>query len=73
MGETTLRLTTTGMHCASCSMLIDMSLADLEGVKSSVSDHAAGTTVVVYDPSVTDMDTIIGTIRGLGYDATPAP
>lgn len=73
MGETTVHLSTTGMHCASCSMLIDMSLVEVDGVKSSVSDHAAGTTAVVFDPSVTDLDTIIDTIRSLGYDATPIP
>ena len=32
MAESTVKLKTTGMHCPSCSMLIEMSVGDLDGV-----------------------------------------
>jgi copper chaperone CopZ len=62
---------TTGMHCSSCSMLIDLTLNDLEGVAGSKSDHATGTTTVEYDDAVVDSETIIGAIRSVGYEAEP--
>lgn len=71
MPVVTQRLKTTGMHCRSCSMLIDMTVGELDGVQSSESDAAAGTTVVVYDDQTTDVDAILGAIRGAGYDAEP--
>lgn len=71
MAATTVTLATTGMHCSSCSMLIDMTLADLPGVESSHTDHADGKTVVSFDEAVTGVDAIIDAIRGVGYDAEP--
>lgn len=71
MAVVTQRLKTTGMHCRSCSTLIDMTLADLDGVEKSESDAAAGTTVVVYDPQAVDVESIVGAIRSVGYDAEP--
>jgi len=69
MSEATAQLKTTGMHCASCSMLVDLTLGDLPGVHSSKTDHASGDTVVAYDPDVVTIDGIIDAIRGAGYDA----
>lgn len=71
MAEGTLRarFNTTGMHCRSCSMLIDMTLGDLEGVEDAQTDLASGTTEVSYDPSLVTLEDIIGTIRSVGYEA----
>jgi copper chaperone len=69
MTEATARLKTTGMHCASCSMLVDLTLGDLSGVLSSKTDHASGDTVVSYDSDVVGVEGIIEAIRGAGYDA----
>jgi copper chaperone CopZ len=69
MALQTLRLATSGMHCSSCAMLIDMTLADLDGVETSSTDHADGSTVVTYDDAKTGPDAIIGAIQGAGYDA----
>lgn len=69
MALVTTVFATTGMHCSSCSMLIDMTLADLEGVVGSKSDHATGTTTVEFDDTVVDTDSIIGAIRSVGYEA----
>lgn len=69
MAETTTHLKTTGLHCASCSMLVDMTLDELDGVSSSKTDHATGDTVVSFDAEKVDLDTILGAIRSVGYDA----
>lgn len=65
---TTTVLSTSGMHCRSCSMMIDMTLSDLEGVQSSQTDLASGKTEVAYDPDQVTLDDIRAAIRGAGYD-----
>lgn len=72
MSETTTRLKTTGMHCRSCSMMVDMTVGEIEGVADVSTDHASGDTVVTYDDAQTNLDAIIKAIRGAGYDAEPA-
>jgi len=72
MALATARLITSGMHCSSCSMLVDMTLGDLAGVESSKTDHATGESVVTYDDSVVSLEAIIDAIRGAGYEAEPA-
>jgi copper chaperone len=65
----TVHLETSGMHCTSCSMLVDMTLSDLAGVSESRTDLASGRTEVVFDPDVVTVGAIIEAIRGAGYDA----
>jgi copper chaperone len=72
MGTAVARLKTTGMHCASCSMLVDMTLGDLKGVEESKTDHATGETVVTYDADAVSIDDLIAAIRSAGYDAEPS-
>jgi copper chaperone CopZ len=72
MGEVTARLNTTGMHCRSCSMMVDMTVEELEGVSAVRTDHATGETIVTFDDAQTGVDAIINAIRGAGYDAEPA-
>jgi copper chaperone CopZ len=67
----TVTLPTSGMHCRSCSMLIEMNVGDLPGVTAVTADSADGTTVVTFDPAATDVDTIVAEIRKAGYDAEP--
>jgi copper chaperone len=69
MAAQTVRLKTTGLHCSSCSMLVDMTLADLPGVAESKTDHASGETIVTFDPKVTTVEAFIAAIREVGYDA----
>lgn len=71
MSEITARLKTTGMHCRSCSMMVDMTVGELEGVSDVRTDHASGDTVVTYRDDETNLDAIINAIRGAGYDAEP--
>lgn len=72
MATQTTHLKTTGMHCSSCSMLVDMTLADLAGVSESKTDHVSGDTIVTFDSDVVGTDAIIEAIREVGYDAEPA-
>lgn len=58
--------TVTGMHCGSCSGLIDDELADLPGVTKSVTDAAAGQSTVTYNPAAVTADTIVRTITDAG-------
>ena len=65
-------LKTTGMHCRSCSMLVDMTVGDLDGVESVETDLATGDTKVKFDPDIVSLDAIIESIRSAGYDAESA-
>jgi len=71
MAEKTIELETTGMHCQSCAMLIDMSVGDLDGVSAVKSDYAAGTTEVTFDEDKVGVDRIVDEIAKAGYGATP--
>ncbi|HSK46864.1 MAG TPA: heavy-metal-associated domain-containing protein [Coriobacteriia bacterium] len=72
MPQTTTTLATSGMHCSSCAMLVDMTLGDIEGVVESKTDHATGQSVVTYDDGVVTLDQIIDAIRSVGYEAEVA-
>ncbi|MBA4370103.1 MAG: copper chaperone [Coriobacteriaceae bacterium] len=65
-------LKTTGMHCMSCSMLIQMNVGDLEGVEGVKADLASGTTEVDFDPDKVDIHAIIAEIVKSGYGAEVA-
>jgi Cu+-exporting ATPase len=72
MAESSVTLKTTGMHCPSCSMLIEMSVGDLDGVDSVSSDHRTGETRVVFDSDRVTTDRIIEEIQKAGYGAEVA-
>lgn len=59
-----------GMHCASCSLLIDGTLRDLPGVSQSNTDLKSGRATVQLDTARTDTQQVIDTISGLGYTAS---
>jgi len=62
-------LNTMGMHCRSCVMLIEMSVAELEGVHDVEVDLEKSFTTVDFDPDVIDVDSIIAEIEKVGYRA----
>ena len=68
MAETMTTLKTTGMHCRSCSMLVDMTVGELEGVESVETDYVSGDTKVAYDTERVSTDDIVAAIRSAGYD-----
>jgi copper chaperone len=59
-----------GMHCASCSLLIDDAIEDLPGVSRSHTELKAGRSTVQLDTTLTDPRQVIDTITGLGYTAS---
>jgi len=72
MTEVTTKLLTSGLHCRSCSMLVDMTVGDLPGVAEVKTDHVSGETEVRFDSDVVTLDQILAAIRGAGYEAEPA-
>lgn len=66
---TLVRLKTSGMHCRSCSMLVDMTLSELDGVVSSATDLASGITQVEIDPSGVTPSDLMAAVRSVGYEA----
>lgn len=71
--KTTVTFVVTGMHCGSCSGLIDDELGDLAGVIESATDAGAGRSVVTFDPEVVSADVIAATITAAGdFTATVA-
>jgi copper chaperone CopZ len=67
----TTEFKTSGMHCGSCSMLIEMSLAETEGVSAAKADFATGITHVEFDPAQVTVEDLVAVINGAGYDAEP--
>ena len=63
--------TVTGMHCASCGMLIDETLEDLAGVEQADTDSRRGRTTVHADLTVTSVGEIVAAIGEAGYTAVP--
>lgn len=63
-----LKLRVQGMHCASCAMNIDEELEDIAGVDEANTSYRKQVTEVVFDEAQTDLDTITGAIRKLGYE-----
>ena len=68
----TVRLSTTGMHCGSCAMLIDLTLGELEGVTEVSTDYTTGASQVTFDPEVVSVDDLVTAVRSAGYEAVPA-
>jgi len=69
----TLTFAVHGMHCGSCGMLIDDTLADLPGVHTSTTSFRARTSVVEFDPGRVEPDQGIAVIGEAGYTARLEP
>jgi copper chaperone len=59
----------TGMHCASCGLLIDDEVEDLPGVTRSQTSVRSGRTVVDVDPDLATPQDIVAAIALAGYPA----
>jgi copper chaperone CopZ len=68
---TTIELTVTGMHCGSCSALIEEELAEHPAVTAASVDLDSARAVVTYDPSRLDADGLCAVVAEVGYSATP--
>ena len=60
-----------GMHCASCGMLIDEAVEELDGVASCTTDVRRGRTTVRLDPARTSSSAVLAAISAAGYTAAP--
>ena len=70
MSRIEARFSVSGMHCRSCSMMVDMTVTELAGVESSETDLPSGTTKVVFDDAVVSAEQIRVAIEAAGYPAT---
>ncbi|WP_109509773.1 heavy-metal-associated domain-containing protein [Nocardioides speluncae] len=59
--------TVDGMHCASCTLLIDEALEDLDGVHRSTTSLRKRRTVVEYDPTTCSPHAVVAAIAEAGY------
>ncbi len=58
-----------GMHCASCGLLIDDTLADLVGVRGSNTSVRSGVCSVDVHPERCAPTDVVSAIEELGYSA----
>ncbi|WP_412542958.1 heavy-metal-associated domain-containing protein [Longispora sp. K20-0274] len=65
----TWTFTVTGMHCASCGLLIDDALEDLDGVTRSATSLRAGRASVEVDPTKVTAQHVTAVIAEAGYTA----
>ena len=68
MGQTYI-FVVEGMHCASCGMLIDDALEDLDGVAASTTSLRTGRASVELDPARCGPDDVVAAIAAAGYTA----
>ena len=64
-----INLSLSGMHCASCAMLIERTLTKAPGVEKANVNFAAEKALVDFDEQVTDVEKIIQVIVRGGYGA----
>ncbi len=58
-----------GMHCASCSQLIELALKKTPGVQSATVNVATEQANVQYDAAVVDVPTLESAVKKIGYGA----
>lgn len=61
-----------GMHCASCALLIDDTVADLPGVRSTQTSMKKGRSTVELEAGASPAE-VIAAIAELGYPAHHVP
>ena len=66
----TFRFEATGMHCASCEILIKEELTELPGVSDVTADYTTGAGSFKLDESLTNQKQVIAAIKKAGYKAT---
>ena len=70
-GVATVELEVSGMHCASCSALIEEVLAEEPAVERASVDLGTGRGTVTFDPSAMTVDDVVAAVASAGYTATP--
>ena len=67
MTTATVKLPT--LQCGMCKRTIETKVTGLEGLQSIAGDVETKTATVVFDPEVTNIESIEKAISGAGYDA----
>ncbi|MBX3387787.1 MAG: heavy-metal-associated domain-containing protein [Phycisphaeraceae bacterium] len=65
-------LTIEGMVCQGCAEAAKQTLSRIDGVVSVETDFQAGTAMVAFDPSKTNVDALAAAIEGVDRDPAPA-
>ena len=68
----TVDLMVSGMHCPSCSALVEETLLADPGVRQAVVDLEAGRASVTFDRGAVSVDDLCAAVVGAGYTATAA-
>ncbi len=66
MSNRTVTIEIAGMHCPSCTILVDDCLEDVDGVVSSTTDLRTGCCTAVVGDSVSDADVLMA-VTEAGY------
>jgi copper chaperone CopZ len=61
-----------GMHCASCSALIEISLKNRQGIENVSVNLLANSAHLIFDDDYVRAEDVISIIHGLGYKASLA-
>jgi Cu+-exporting ATPase len=69
MSTRTITVEIAGMHCASCGILVDDCLEDVEGVVTSQTSTRTNQCVAVVTETVTDAD-VLAVVTEAGYTGT---
>ncbi|MDI1240761.1 MAG: heavy metal translocating P-type ATPase [bacterium] len=71
IGDERVDMPVTGMTCAACANRIEKTLAKQPGVNSASVNFATERATVSFDPTATNVDALVETVRSAGYDAHP--
>ncbi len=71
-GDESISLSLTGMHCASCALLIEKGLKKVLGVKQANVNYAAEKARIIFDASKANADNFIKAVKDAGYSAQVA-
>ena len=69
-GEQTVKLSVPGMNCASCPIIVKMSISAVEGVTAVDTVLDDRTATVTFDDAVTSVEAIRQATAGIGYKAS---
>ena len=69
-GEQTVKLSVPGMNCASCPVIVKMSISAVEGVTEVDTVLDDRTATVTFDDAVTSVEAIKQATAGIGYEAS---
>ena len=69
MSTRTVTVEITGMHCASCGILVDDCMEDVDGVVTAQTDPRSGRCVAVVADTVSDAEVLAAVVEA-GYTGT---